>query len=316
MTRSLVGCAVPCASVAPAPPAASPRNWRGAGMILLLLPAIALATFVTPPVRGGDPVTLRVLTYNIHHGEGADEKVDLRRIAAVIRSADPDLVALQEVDVKTARSGLVDQAAVLAELTGMHASFAPAMDYDGGKYGGAILTKTEPMSASTHPLPAAQGSEPRVMAEARVAVEGVAAPVTVLGTHLDHRNAGQRMAQAREIERVLAGRREEGLMILAGDLNEEPDAPTIQMLLKGWKDATAGRNLKTFPAKAPRKQIDYVLYRPAAGWRVVESRVIDEKVASDHAPVLTVFEYRPGSAPADDEAKESGATGAADEKGK
>ena len=52
---------------------------------------------------------VRVLTYNIHHGEGMDGKIDLERIAAVIKRLEPDVVALQEVDVKTTRSQGVDQ---------------------------------------------------------------------------------------------------------------------------------------------------------------------------------------------------------------
>lgn len=137
------------------------------------------------------------------------------------------------------------------------------------------------------------------MAEARVAVAGVASPVTIFATHLDHRKADERLAQVGEIERVTNGRRAEGLAILAGDLNEEPDGPTVGLLLKRWQDATAGTALKTFPAEAPRKQIDYVLFRPAPGWHVVESRVVEEKVASDHAPVLTVFEHAPDAGAAE-----------------
>ena len=62
---------------------------------------------------------VRVLTYNIHHGEGLDGRIDLPRQAAIMTSAAPDLVALQEVDRGTARAGGVDQLAELARLTGM-----------------------------------------------------------------------------------------------------------------------------------------------------------------------------------------------------
>lgn len=73
---------------------------------------------------------LRVLTYNIHHGEGTDGKFDLDRIAKLISAQEPDLVALQEIDVKTARASGVDQAAKLAKLTGMHYAFGRFMKYD------------------------------------------------------------------------------------------------------------------------------------------------------------------------------------------
>ena len=70
-----------------------------------------------------DPLTLRILSYNIHHGQGTDGIFDLERLARVISSVEPDLVALQEVDRATTRSGGVDQAAELARLTGMEAAF-------------------------------------------------------------------------------------------------------------------------------------------------------------------------------------------------
>ena len=66
------------------------------------------------------PDELRVLTYNIHHGEGVDGKIDLERIAAVIKSVEPHIVAVQEVDQGTARTARVDQPAELARLTGLH----------------------------------------------------------------------------------------------------------------------------------------------------------------------------------------------------
>src|SRR5688500_5929836 len=84
---------------------------------------------------------VRVLTYNIHHGEGTDRQLNLERLADVIKSVNPDLVGLQEVDQKTARSKGVDQAARLAELTGLRAIFGKAMEYQGGGYGLAVLSR-------------------------------------------------------------------------------------------------------------------------------------------------------------------------------
>ena len=87
------------------------------------------------------PAELRVLTYNIHHGEGVDGKFDLRRIAEVIKSASPDLLALQEVDQGTARASGVDQPAELARLTGMEVVFGRNIEFEGGGYGTALLSR-------------------------------------------------------------------------------------------------------------------------------------------------------------------------------
>ena len=54
----------------------------------------------------------RVMTYNIHHGEGTDSVIDMERIAQVINKWSPDLVALQEVDNGTTRSGNINEATI------------------------------------------------------------------------------------------------------------------------------------------------------------------------------------------------------------
>src|SRR4051812_48448559 len=95
---------------------------------------LLLALLSVPAVAGcGSTQKLTVMTYNIHHGEGNDHKLDLPRIASVITSSKADLVALQEVDLGTERTSHVAQAEELAKLTGMHFVYGPAMDYQGGK---------------------------------------------------------------------------------------------------------------------------------------------------------------------------------------
>ncbi|MFP5299324.1 MAG: endonuclease/exonuclease/phosphatase family protein, partial [Actinomycetota bacterium] len=68
---------------------------------------------------------MRVATFNIHHGVGADGRCDLTRIARVIGALEADVVALQELDVGWERSGRVDQPAALAEMLGFEVSFHP-----------------------------------------------------------------------------------------------------------------------------------------------------------------------------------------------
>src|SRR5215471_8946587 len=107
-----------------------------------VVPVILALGFVCASVLAEAPknMTVRVLTYNIHHGEGSDDVFDLPRIARVISDAKPDLVALQEVDEKTNRSSGVSQITELGRLTGMHAVFGEAMEYDDGGYGVGILS--------------------------------------------------------------------------------------------------------------------------------------------------------------------------------
>src|SRR5512142_1551034 len=89
------------------------------------------------------PRRVTVLTYNIHHGEGTDGRIDLERIARVIRLVSPDLAALQEVDRRTTRSGGVDQLAELGRLTGMEPLFGKTIPHQGGDYGNAVLSRMQ-----------------------------------------------------------------------------------------------------------------------------------------------------------------------------
>ena len=90
--------------------------------------------------------------------------------------------------------------------------------------------------------------------------------------------------------------------IIAGDFNATPESGPIREFAKEWKIAggdgdgakpQAAKPILTFPADKPDRRIDYVMYRPADKWKVVEVRVLDEAVASDHRPVLTVLRRTP-----------------------
>ncbi|HRX87701.1 MAG TPA: endonuclease, partial [Phycisphaerae bacterium] len=89
----------------------------------VLLMVLAVVMPLAAGCADSKPVTIRVLTYNIHHGAGMDKQIDLPRIAKIIRDSGADLVALEEVDRNVPRTSHVDQPAVLGELTGMHAVF-------------------------------------------------------------------------------------------------------------------------------------------------------------------------------------------------
>jgi endonuclease/exonuclease/phosphatase family metal-dependent hydrolase len=241
------------------------------------------------PLCAADAPRVRVLTYNIHHGEGMDGKIDLQRIAAVIKRAEPDVVALQEVDVKTTRSQGVDQAAELGRLTGMQVAFGKAMDYADGQYGEAILSRWPLEEVQTHDLPFEAGCEPRCVIAARVRAPGEQRRFVFAGTHLEHQNATVRLCQAGKLAPQLAIM-DSLPVIVAGDFNAEPGSPPMTVLRRHWTDATDGTWQPTFPAEQPRVTLDYVLYQPTGAWRVVETRVVEEAMASDHRPVIVVLE--------------------------
>jgi len=233
------------------------------------------------------PLRFRVLTYNIHHGEGTDGRFDLERVAAVMKTANPDLVALQEVDLSTVRASGVNQLAELARLMDMRAEFGKAMSYDGGSYGVAVLSRWPLLAVENDGLPFAAEREPRtaLTVQLRPGPDGPLFQFT--STHFDNgREPDTRVAQATRVNELLT--RPGPPSILAGDMNARPDTDVMKILGEQWSNALTE---DAEPTGRPRLRGDYVLYRPAACWRIVETTVLEDRVASDHRPVLVVLEW-------------------------
>ncbi len=256
------------------------------------------------------------MTYNIRHGQGNQEDaeaaascaVDLERAATVIRAANPDIVALQEIDRFWTRSGAVDQPAALAETLDMAPCFGPNLhhgpDEHGGdchEYGTLILSRYPVLSCENTFLPTPAGWEQRGLLEARVEVEGIG-EVAILNAHLQ---AGREDAeeeavrQRKEQVETIAGRiREIDVpLVLMGDFNANPEDPELQALITtgtGLQDAWAvgsdGTDGLTSPADLdgdPENRIDYVFV--SQDFTVVRAEVIvdrDAREVSDHYPVV------------------------------
>jgi endonuclease/exonuclease/phosphatase family metal-dependent hydrolase len=268
---------------------------------LIVLSWVGFAIFVASSAQAELPRQIRVVTYNIHHGEGLDRKFDLKRIANLLLAVEPHVVALQEVDQGTKRAKGVDQPAELAKLTGMQVVFGRNIDFEGGGYGTAVLTKLpvrkhEKVKLKSFYPPTKDNPEQRGVQVLELG-ERDGPGLLFLNTHLDYREPDdERMASAKTINELIA-KRGEVPAILAGDLNALSDSKPIEEFRKQWKIAgmqadakpTGAVPLLTFPADKPVKWIDYVLVRPADKWEVVEIRVLEETVASDHRPLLAVL---------------------------
>jgi endonuclease/exonuclease/phosphatase family metal-dependent hydrolase len=250
---------------------------------------------IAPTATGvSSAIPVRVMTYNIHHGEGVDETYDLPRIAGVIARARPDLVALQEVDEANERSGGVRQMRELGRLTGLHPVFGQAMPYRGGGYGVGILSRWPPMSVRNQPLPGAPDREPRTLLSVTVRPGRHAPTIVFSSTHLDFGRGDGRNAQARAINDALTA--DDGqLSILGGDLNSGDDSDVLQTMHQRWSEISAAGATSLDGSGRPIYRLDYLFTRPATRWRVVEAHVIDTTKASDHFPVLAVVNLFDGA---------------------
>ena len=235
---------------------------------------------------------LRVMSYNIQYGhEGLDS------VADVIRSENPGIVGLQEVDVHwQQRSNFVDQAATLAKNTGMQYRFARIYQFPNDdpskpprEFGVALLSKYPIVSFTNHVITrlSTQDSTPVPsplpgLLEASVNVNGTI--VRVFDVHLDYRSDPR--VRTQQVAEILGYIGDSNVPTLfTGDLNARPDAPELQPLLKKLHDTwpySQGPGLSD-PAKEPRNKIDYVL--TSGGFRV-EKAWVPVVFASDHRPVV------------------------------
>ena len=220
--------------------------------------------------------TLKLMSYNIKNANGMDNVCNFQRIANVINNTSPDVVAIQEVDSMTNRSGQKYVLGEIAERTQMHGYFAPAIDYDGGKYGIGLLTKQLPLRLQTLPLP---GRE-----EARTLILAEFADYIYCCTHMSLTEEDR--MKSLELVKAFTSSSTKPLF-LAGDMNAEPESGFIKELQKDFQILSNPKQ-HTFPAPDPKETIDYIatLKQNAKGFAVISAKVINEPMASDHRPIL------------------------------
>ena len=235
-------------------------------VLLILLAATLLACNgkKQPQVAESNPATdISLMTYNVHNCIGLDGKRDYQRIAEVIRQANPDVVALQELDSVTGRNGGIYALDSLRIMTGMNAFFSAAIPYDGGSYGIGILSKEAPISCRTLPMPGRE--EARTLEDQEASVPLILQALDSIGKPI----------------------------FLAGDMNSQPHE-TPQQLLRQHFTTLNDTAANTYPADQPNGCIDYIYAFSGNNYRfeVKQDTVIAETAASDHRPVLVTVQVQ------------------------
>lgn len=246
------------------------------------------------PAEPAPPKTMvRVMTYNIYGARASTgTPANLESLARVINREKPDLVALQEVDVYTRRTGVhVHQAQELARLTGMEWYFTKAIDVAGGEYGDAVLSRFPILESKRYALPVAAdvGGEFRTIAMIRVKKEDH--EFYFAATHLDHlAQEDSRLLQAAEIKKIVAGLSLP--LILGGDFNAVPGSRTIDIMRSFMSPGCLQQCAFTFPSDNPGRTIDYIMTTPVNRFSVTRYSSVtgyDEVLkvyASDHQAVV------------------------------
>ena len=236
------------------------------------------------------PHALRIMTYNVHSCRGMDGRLSPDRIARMIARHQPDVVALQELDVTRARTGGVDQAHAIASHLEMAFHFHPVIHVEEERYGDAILSRLPMRLVKAGPLPGAPRREPR--GALWVAVEVGGSEIQVINTHLGL-SAEERRRQVEALlgPEWLARSDCHDPIILCGDFNALPGSDVCRKIRGRLKDAQIAfaerRPRGTFFGRFPMARIDYIFVSEAIEVsNVTIPATRNARVASDHLPLV------------------------------
>ncbi|PCH78539.1 MAG: hypothetical protein COB98_00225 [Flavobacteriaceae bacterium] len=224
--------------------------------------------------------TIKILSFNIYHGENTHGDGNIASIAALIKNLQPDFVGLQEVDLKTERSNFTDFSNLLAARTNMSSLFGKAIDFNKGAYGLALLSKHRLKKTIQHRLPNKRYRESRILIAVNSLIDQH--EIQVINTHLDHAKSDKlRLVQSQFINKLFCN--DSLPKILIGDLNAVPNSEPIQQLKNNWKlTDTQCSPTATYPSNAPNIKIDYIMVYPPNKWKIISSTVINTGEISDH----------------------------------
>lgn len=245
---------------------------------------------------------MTVMSYNIRHGRGMDDVVDLDRIAAVIARQNPDVVALQEVDSYWQRSLCENQTRRLAEKLKMHYAWGPNVITRSnckhctvGLYGNAVLSKHPITKVRNHRLYQQADEEVRGCLETHIMINGK--EIAFFATHLDATGPEEiRIEQSKQILDLIG--RKDIPVILAGDINShvrpDPDIETAaELFCKALYDtANVNPQQKAVGTLQRGHRIDFIFVSEELAGSVLSYNVITTDLAtlaSDHFPIVSVL---------------------------
>ncbi len=225
---------------------------------------------------------LRLMSYNIRNAKGLDGITDYQRIANVLNGIAPDVVAVQELDSMTTRSGGKSILEEIAKRTNRHATFAPAIPYQGGKYGVGLLSVKAPLRTQYISLP---GKE-----EARVLLMAEFEEYVVCCTHLSLTPEDQ-LASVAIIRNAVKEFGTQQPVLLAGYMNSTPVSSVQKEMNKHFISLNDTKQ-ETIPSDFPKECIDYIYqYKTANRLPVVRRQVMKGHVGSDHLPLFVDIQF-------------------------
>jgi endonuclease/exonuclease/phosphatase family metal-dependent hydrolase len=255
-----------------------------------------MAAAVAAGAEAGEPLKLKVATYNIHGCIGRDGKLDLPRITRVLKVAAPDVVALNEV-YRYSDGATQDEELARQMGPGWQSVFGKTIRKPTADYGNAIMTRLPIVSSEVWVLDEFPKQERRGLL--RVTVRKGNTLIHVFCTHMGLSGVMRQKNAAQMLQ--IMGKFTTGPAILMGDFNEVPPAAGLDLIAKaGFTDAWRTYGLlggKTFPSRPALRRLDYIWLSPGLAAETCYVGVFDDaRVASDHRPVFASLVNSPTAA--------------------
>lgn len=249
----------------------SDRILKKISLIVIFFLSFNLLSYAQEPLKEDN--SIRLMSYNIRNAKGMDNTTDLSRISDVIKRVNPDFVALQEIDSATVRNGGINLLQQLASEVLMYPLFAPAIEFQGGKYGVGLLSKEKPINHTYIPLPGRE--ESRVLLLAEFEKFYIASTHFSLNEQDRVKSAGIVSSLVKSLDKPL---------YLAGDLNALPDSELIRILSESFNTLNDVKQ-STFPADNADRCIDFIMGPKDDSYSLLVRKVVNEPLASDHRPL-------------------------------
>lgn len=161
---------------------------------------------------------LKTITFNMHHGEGNDRTLDVKRQAEFLKQYQPDVVFLQEIDMYTKRSGNVNQIYEFSQAIGLkYCSMETNIMLEGGYYGDGIVCRF-PIDFSTNYLMPLTDITHEQRGILRNKISFGTTKLNLFSVHLSTHEE-ERILAAKQLNKIVKNIDKKEIIIVGGDFN-------------------------------------------------------------------------------------------------
>lgn len=241
---------------------------------------------------------LKIITFNVAHGRGTDNKVDIERQANLIKEYKPDIIFLQEVDMYTKRAGEMNQIREFAKKVGLYyCSMESNITLEDGYYGDGIISKFLISFSANYLMPLTDTKhEQRGILYNRISLGTT--KLNLFSVHLSTYE-DERILAAKELCRIISKIDPSEIIIVGGDFNvgvtrlgkgkyifEEKESYEEYEILNRKLDKINNIEDIWF-SELGQGCIDTIFY--SRNIELIKFETIDAKGTSDHSAIYTEF---------------------------